>query len=235
MIGKDNYYVAGIFDGEGCCSDNSISITNTDLHLLETTSKCLSDIGIKNKIRERKKYEEHFKNAYDLRIYGRKNIDNFYTYIPFQSREKRHKMLNLLVKSRSVIDKKVFKKIENDKLAGMSYRKLAKKFNHPHTTIFNYVSKKVTPTIKYKNIAIVIFPTPYSDYDIIGFGYYPLLRKLSHKVEHSNLIKLSKFGGISILILDTCDTLRDAISCIKCFKKEYKDYLTNPTRSCKNG
>jgi hypothetical protein len=85
------------------------------------------------------------------------------------------------------------------------------------------------------NLMIVIHPTEYQDYDILALGLFHLLEQLSHKVEHSNLIKLSKFGGISILILDTCDTLRDAISCIKCFKKEYKDYLTNPTRSCKNG
>jgi hypothetical protein len=65
------------------------------------------------------------------------------------------------------------------------------------------------------NITYCIRPTEYEDFDLIGIGSYHLLVQLSHKIEHSHLIKKSKFGGIPILILDTCDTLRECLSCIK--------------------
>jgi hypothetical protein len=72
-----------------------------------------------------------------------------------------------------------------------------------------------------RNITFVIHPTQYQDYDILAIGDCSLLRILIKKCEHSQLIKKSKFGGIPILILDTCDTLRESLSCIKHYKKLY--------------
>mgnify|MGYP001578813755 FL=1 len=69
------------------------------------------------------------------------------------------------------------------------------------------------------NITVVIHPTPYNDYDILGLGDVTLLRHLSHKNEWFHLIKKSKYGGIPICILDTTDTLRDAMSCVKEYRK----------------
>jgi len=86
-----------------------------------------------------------------------------------------------------------------------------------------------------KNITFVIHPTPYSDFDILAIGSFHLLEQLSHKIEHSNLIKSSKFGGIPILILDTCDTLRDAMNCIKGCRKLYgttTSVVENYSRNC---
>ena len=65
------------------------------------------------------------------------------------------------------------------------------------------------------NITFVIHPTEYQDYDILAIGSFHLLRQLALKVKHSNLIKKSKYGGIAILIIDTCDTIRDANHIIK--------------------
>lgn len=88
------------------------------------------------------------------------------------------------------------------------------------------------------NILVVIHPTKYQDYDILALGSFHLLEQLFHKIEHSNFIKSSKFGGLPILILDTTDTLRDAISCIKCFKKDYPELQkggVNLPPPCKSG
>uniref|UniRef100_A0A6M3LY33 Uncharacterized protein n=1 Tax=viral metagenome TaxID=1070528 RepID=A0A6M3LY33_9ZZZZ len=60
------------------------------------------------------------------------------------------------------------------------------------------------------NITLVIHPTPYQDYDILAIGSYHKLEQLSHKIEHSNLIKKSVFGGIPVLVIDTCNTISDA-------------------------
>ena len=73
----------------------------------------------------------------------------------------------------------------------------------------------------FKNILFVIAPTEYHDYDILAIGAFHLLEQLFHKVEHSNLIKSSKFGGIPILVMDTCDILSQAKSCIKEYKELY--------------
>jgi len=86
--------------------------------------------------------------------------------------------------------------------------------------------------MKKNNITFVIHPTPYSDFDILCLGDYSLLTKLSKVNKGSDLIKSSKFGGVSLLIMDTCDSLRDAMSCIKECEKLYKDFL-NHTTNCK--
>ena len=146
MKTNNNCYIAGLFDGEGSCSGNCISITNTNLPILKTVSRYLHNINIENTIMIRKyKAKKYYKTAYDIRIYGRKNIDNFYTYIPFQIREKRIAMLKIIVNTKSVINKEEFKQIKKDVLLGMSYREASKKYNHPFTTIYNYLHKISRP------------------------------------------------------------------------------------------
>jgi len=68
-------------------------------------------------------------------------------------------------------------------------------------------------------ITFVIHPTPYDDYDILAIGDLPKLIKISYKEKWYHLIKKSKFGGIPVLIMDTCDTLQDALSCIKQYNR----------------
>lgn len=72
------------------------------------------------------------------------------------------------------------------------------------------------------NLMLLIYPTNYNDYDVIVVGSFHILEQLSHKIEHSDLIKSSKFGGISVLVLDTADTLKGAMSCLKAYKKKYE-------------
>lgn len=78
-----------------------------------------------------------------------------------------------------------------------------------------------------KKIIFVIHPTIYNDYDILAIGHLPYLKKLYHKTKASwsHLIKESRSLDIPVLILDTCDTLRDAKSCIKYYKKLYVEEI----------
>lgn len=71
------------------------------------------------------------------------------------------------------------------------------------------------------NLLFLINPTEWKDFDIIAVGSYELLKQLSRKRKYFYLVKRSKFGGIPILVMDTTDTLRGALSCIKEYKKEY--------------
>jgi hypothetical protein len=66
-----------------------------------------------------------------------------------------------------------------------------------------------------KNITFVIRPTEYEVYDILAIGDYSTLYTYVNKTKQGDLIKHSKFGGIPILILDTCETLKDTMNCIK--------------------
>jgi len=61
-----------------------------------------------------------------------------------------------------------------------------------------------------KNITFVIHPTRCKDYDILAIGDLEKLSILKKKCKHYHLIKKSKFGGIPILVIDTCDTLSGA-------------------------
>lgn len=74
----------------------------------------------------------------------------------------------------------------------------------------------------------VINKTEFQDFDILALGSFPLLEQLFHKREHSNLIKSSKFGGIPLVIMDTTDTMRGALSCIKEYKKLYTTLTEQP-------
>lgn len=77
------------------------------------------------------------------------------------------------------------------------------------------------------NLTFVIHPTEYRDYNILAIGASYLLEQLSHKEKHFHLIKSSKFGGIPLIVMDTCDTLRDAKDCIKQYKELYKNEVQN--------
>jgi hypothetical protein len=70
-------------------------------------------------------------------------------------------------------------------------------------------------------IALVIHPTQYEDYDILALGSFKILRQLALKHKHTNLIKSSVFGGIPILVLDTADTMRDAVKILKQHQETY--------------
>jgi len=105
-------YIAGFFDAKGCFERDTITITNTELYLLQNISKALSKIGIKNKITERKLKNSKHKKAYDIKIYHRSNIDKFYTYIPIMHRQKRHNILKYIVDSKYVIKEGAFANIK---------------------------------------------------------------------------------------------------------------------------
>jgi hypothetical protein len=78
---------------------------------------------------------------------------------------------------------------------------------------------------KVNNITFVIHPTSYQDYDILAIGSFHLLEQLSHQNEYYHFIKKSKFGKIPILIIDTCDTMREAVGCIKHYNELYKNTI----------
>ena len=78
------------------------------------------------------------------------------------------------------------------------------------------MAQKVNANHNY--VSLVIHPTKYGDFDVLAIGDYKLLLTLAKKNKHSQLILKSKFGGIPILILDTCDTLRQALSCLKTYR-----------------
>ena len=74
---------------------------------------------------------------------------------------------------------------------------------------------------KYKNITFVVHPTQYNDFDILAIGDCLILKTLVKKEKHFYFIPKSKFGGIPIVVLDTCDTWADAKACIKQYRKLY--------------
>ena len=85
--------------------------------------------------------------------------------------------------------------------------------------------KNAKNIINVTNVTFVIHPTEFSDYDVLGIGSWQLLAEMSHEDKSYQLIVKSKFGGVPILIIDTCDTLRDALSCIKSIKRLRKEVI----------
>ena len=79
--------------------------------------------------------------------------------------------------------------------------------------------QKLNKNVIYSEIMLVIHPTQFQDYDILAIGDVTLLKHLAYKNKSFHLIKRSKFGGIPILILDTCDTLKQTMNCIKQYRK----------------
>ena len=73
-----------------------------------------------------------------------------------------------------------------------------------------------------KNITFIIHPTKWQDFDICAIGHLSLLKAIKKSNKHFYLAKRSKFGGIPILLLDTCNTLKDAMFCLKDYKELYE-------------
>jgi len=82
---------------------------------------------------------------------------------------------------------------------------------------------------KLNYITFVVHPTQWNDYDILGIGDITLLKQLSRKEKGFDLIKKSKFGGIPILVMDTCDTLKDAEKCIRNYIALYRNEIRTET------
>jgi hypothetical protein len=143
---KLNYYIAGMFDGEGNFDKVTINISNTNLFLLKIIHKHLLSLSIINTIKKRKnKLKSYYLDAYDIKIFGRNNISNFYTYIPFFHKQKRHKMLKYLVQTKSCISFKELKQMKNDKLKGLTFRAIAKKWNKSLGMVYDYIIKNRKP------------------------------------------------------------------------------------------
>jgi len=75
---------------------------------------------------------------------------------------------------------------------------------------------------KKDKITLVIHPTPYGDFDVLFIGDEKILRQICHKNRSYHLIKSSKFGGIPLVVMDTCSTLRECLDCIKEYNKLYR-------------
>jgi hypothetical protein len=84
----------------------------------------------------------------------------------------------------------------------------------------------------FNNIAFVIHPTLYEDYDVLAIGDCLLLQTLVKKSKHFHLIKKSKFGGIPVVVMDTTDTLKEAMDCLKQYKELYGSNLTKLITKC---
>jgi len=133
------YYIAGLFDGEGCIDKKRIIITNTKKELLNICFHFLKKLKINNKIYKRKQYK-NCKITYDLKIYGRKNIEKFYKFIPINHTEKLQKLQQML--SDYIVPKitssigKLLIKLRKTKL---SYAKIANKTNLSKNMVWRYL------------------------------------------------------------------------------------------------
>ena len=136
------YYIAGLFDGEGNVDKRALIITNTSKSIINTASLYLNYLNIPHKISIHKPIKEHYLLVYRIKIYGRKNLERFYTYIPFVHREKRYKMLKetLVYKPRKVTEK-LYKQIIKLRNQNISYRKIAKRLNLGFGTIVYFINK----------------------------------------------------------------------------------------------
>lgn len=73
-------------------------------------------------------------------------------------------------------------------------------------------------TSKNKKILFVIRPIVFTSlkiFDVLAFGELKHLMELKKKYKSAHLIKASSFGGVPILILDTCDNMRDAYQILR--------------------
>lgn len=111
-------WLAGIIEGEGCFSLNSagadkkyfvycISITNTDLVLLNKCVNILVEIGINARTRGRKKQIINRRPRYDVKIEGIENmillIETIYLYIYGQKRLQAELMLSFLKRRQTIM------------------------------------------------------------------------------------------------------------------------------------
>jgi len=104
-------YLAAMIDGEGTVSDayvtsqrtghlvrssaRSVRIANTDRTLLVVCGECCELLGIKFRIRERKKTRtipKHWKKAWDPIISDRESFRRMCAVVPLQSEDKRERL-----------------------------------------------------------------------------------------------------------------------------------------------
>jgi len=136
------YYIAGIFDGEGGVGKRVLTITNTSKLIIDTTSFYLKKLNISHTISIHQPQKKVYLLVYRIKIYGRKNLDKFYTYIPFVHRDKRHKLLKELVnyKPRKVT-KSIYHNILKLRKQQVSLRNIANRFNLGLGTIIYFLHK----------------------------------------------------------------------------------------------
>lgn len=125
-------YIRGFFDGEGCVSVKSkqIVITNQNLPILKGIHRRLENMGIINRLVKAK-------NCYRLKIHGYHNLIKFHKLIGSNITEKENKMLALKSSYiRTILSEKQKKEIIALRKKGYSYRKIAKKKNVSHSTVY---------------------------------------------------------------------------------------------------
>jgi hypothetical protein len=136
------YYIAGIFDGEGSVDKRSLTITNTDKTIINITSFYLNKLGIAHRIKIRPKEKSYYKTCYDIKISGRKNLETFYTYIPFVHRDKRHKMLQeTIVYSSRKVTEAIYHKILKLRRQKLSLRNICRVLNLGLGTVTYFLNK----------------------------------------------------------------------------------------------
>ena len=140
---KYAYYIAGLFDGEGCVDKRTLIITNTHKKIIDTASFYLNSLNIPHTISIYKPQQKNYLMFYRIKIYGRINLERFYTYIPFIHREKRRKMLKetMIYKPRKVTEK-VYKQIIKLKNQNLSLRKIGKILKLGLGTITYFINKR---------------------------------------------------------------------------------------------
>jgi intein/homing endonuclease len=136
------YYVAGIFDGEGCVDKKALIITNTHKHLIDVVALYLTKLGISYKVSHHPPQKTNNLKFYRIKIYGKKNLDNFFTYIPFIHRDKRYRLLKELVsyKPRKVTES-VYHNILKLRKQQVSLRNIANQLNLGLGTITYFLHK----------------------------------------------------------------------------------------------
>ena len=77
---------------------------------------------------------------------------------------------------------------------------------------------------KVNRIIFVIHPTKHGDYDLLAIGNKMILEKLAEDSEYYHLIN-SHTLAISLIVLDTCNSLSDANNCIKEYQKMYDSLI----------
>lgn len=132
-------WLAGIVEGEGCFGLTSagrynffqltISITNTDMLLLEECKSILTLIGVKSRISGRNKLIPNRKFRYDLKIESMENMRNFIVKIlPFMKSQKKMQaelmlsFLNRRIRLMEIHSGKSHRRIKYDEI-DMSYLK----------------------------------------------------------------------------------------------------------------
>ena len=115
-------WLAGILEGEGSLALNkagnkrkhfvfSISITNTDLMILNECVSILKNIGVETHLHKRKVYFENRKIGYNLNINGIDNlikmINAIMPYLIGQKKSQANLMLEFLIRRKTIMDNNI--------------------------------------------------------------------------------------------------------------------------------